>query len=655
RALASVLALDPAGVDQWVESVAADVAASADAPPDLEQQFVARVAEETGLPEYSTYEDYAEMASQFARVAFFSVAWPLAPLAALLNNWLELRTDAAKICSATRRPVPRRVETIGPWLDILRFTCWLSSITNALLIYQFHPDCALLPAVADPAAMLRYGRTSLSFALVVLLFSEHAFLTIRWLIAHVMESWPGAYARITGRAHAQSKRRWLERAPAALHDAAAAAATADDDDSSDGDGVAAGSNGWRAELERGRQAIAAAYKAEGDDDPTSPGAQKKSWAGAVGLSALQQTRERSGSHPQIRHLAMESHEGPVTRATMDEIRREAAASSSNLRINALAHLPHTEAAAPASAPLRQPSPRGLAGSAQPSPPSDSVHAPLPQRTTSAAFASAIPLRVDTDGPAAQRARMLSAAAAPMSATTDDSDASIALATGGSHQRGFDTPGSAQPQPPLPKPQQRQPRAPLAPTARATQQQHQQHQKQQHQQQQHQLPLADANKRIISEKIKHLANRFSTASLDDRPSTPPPPSPMQQVVRRRPSNSPSVSDRVSLFDAHDGLQMRDPRAAGIFGQFGMATAQTGMHSRSSSAASVSIQNAIAQSFGGGGGGGIPGIPHPDGLRRPASMALAPSGAKGLGPGDSPGRQASFGAADHGLSWGGWDDH
>ncbi|KAJ2710576.1 hypothetical protein H4R19_003680, partial [Coemansia spiralis] len=179
RSLTSVLTLDPGGVDGWVESVATDAAVPADAPPGLEQQFIARVAEETGLPAYSTYEDYAEMASQFARVAFFSVAWPLAPLAALLNNWLELRTDAAKICSAAGRPVPRRVETIGPWLDTLRFICWLSSITNALLVYQFHPDCALLPAVGDPAAMLRFGRTSLSFALVVLLFSEHLFLATR--------------------------------------------------------------------------------------------------------------------------------------------------------------------------------------------------------------------------------------------------------------------------------------------------------------------------------------------------------------------------------------------------------------------------------------------------------------------------------------------
>ena len=37
----------------------------------------------------------------------------------LLNNWLELRSDALKITTHCRRPVPSRTDTIGPWLDSL--------------------------------------------------------------------------------------------------------------------------------------------------------------------------------------------------------------------------------------------------------------------------------------------------------------------------------------------------------------------------------------------------------------------------------------------------------------------------------------------------------------------------------------------------------
>ncbi|KAJ2841380.1 hypothetical protein GGI22_007916 [Coemansia erecta] len=242
------------GVERWVDSVSS--ADDAVAPADIQMLFAAQVTEETRLPEYSTYEDYAEMASQFGRVAFFSVAWPLAPLAAFVNNWLELRTDAAKICGATRRPIPRRVDTIGPWLNMLRFMCWLSSITNALLIYQFHPDCSFLPTVADAETMQRIGRTNLTFALVVLLFSEHMFLAIRWAITHVMASWPGAYTRIAERSQAQSKRRWLERTPAALRDLVGAA-----DDALDSS-TAAAASAWHAELEYGLQTIHDAFKTE---------------------------------------------------------------------------------------------------------------------------------------------------------------------------------------------------------------------------------------------------------------------------------------------------------------------------------------------------------------------------------------------------------
>ncbi|KAJ2385882.1 hypothetical protein GGI05_004556, partial [Coemansia sp. RSA 2603] len=149
------------------ETPSADApSADADASGDA-LRFVARVAEETRLPPYSTFEDYAEMASQFGRVAFFSVAWPLAPLAAFANNWLELRADAAKIAGATQRPIPRRLASIGPWLRALRLMCWLASVTNALLVYQFSPATGLLlPPVDDPAAMRRYGRSALTMALV---------------------------------------------------------------------------------------------------------------------------------------------------------------------------------------------------------------------------------------------------------------------------------------------------------------------------------------------------------------------------------------------------------------------------------------------------------------------------------------------------------
>ncbi|KAJ2610541.1 hypothetical protein H4S08_003574 [Coemansia sp. RSA 1365] len=230
---------ESADVDGWLASGVTR------APPHVQRQFVGRVSLEVALPEYSTYEDYAEMVSQFARVTSFSVAWPLAPLAALVNNWLELRTDAAKICGAMRRPAPCRAESIGPWLDALRFTCWLAAVSNALLVYQFHPAAA---DALDAATLQRLGRTNLTLALVVLLFAEHVFLAVRFVVVRILASWPGVFERITARSRAQARRRCLDHSAAALR-ALDTVSSAD-----------LPSGAWHAELDHARQLVADAFK-----------------------------------------------------------------------------------------------------------------------------------------------------------------------------------------------------------------------------------------------------------------------------------------------------------------------------------------------------------------------------------------------------------
>ena len=59
------------------------------------------------------------MITQFGYITIWSIVWPLAPIFALINNYIELRADAVKICKHVRRPVGERVETIGSWLETL--------------------------------------------------------------------------------------------------------------------------------------------------------------------------------------------------------------------------------------------------------------------------------------------------------------------------------------------------------------------------------------------------------------------------------------------------------------------------------------------------------------------------------------------------------
>jgi hypothetical protein len=70
---------------------------------------------------------------QYGFITLFVTSFPLAPLLALLNNYLEIRVDAYKLAKEMRRPLPRGAEDIGTWYTILDIMAQVSVITNALV------------------------------------------------------------------------------------------------------------------------------------------------------------------------------------------------------------------------------------------------------------------------------------------------------------------------------------------------------------------------------------------------------------------------------------------------------------------------------------------------------------------------------------------
>lgn len=68
---------------------------------------------------------------QFGYVVLFSSAFPLAALCALLNNIIEIRSDAFKLCTNLRRPFGERVENIGTWQVNLANRLNLLSMTGS--------------------------------------------------------------------------------------------------------------------------------------------------------------------------------------------------------------------------------------------------------------------------------------------------------------------------------------------------------------------------------------------------------------------------------------------------------------------------------------------------------------------------------------------
>lgn len=148
--------------------------ASVDDLPE-EKEFLARIRSEAELDVYDVTADLREMVLQFGYLALFSVVWPLVPVSFLINNWIELRADAVKICVEMQRPTPWRADTIGPWLDSLGFLSWLGSITMAALVYLYSNDG--LGPDGSPSAIKGWA------LLLSIFFSEHLYLGLRWAIA----------------------------------------------------------------------------------------------------------------------------------------------------------------------------------------------------------------------------------------------------------------------------------------------------------------------------------------------------------------------------------------------------------------------------------------------------------------------------------------
>ena len=78
--------------------------------------------------------EYLDLSIQFGFVILFSAAFPLAPLFALLNNFLKIRTNAKELTKYSKRTVPKKTVDIGIWESIFWTLALLSVATNSLQI-----------------------------------------------------------------------------------------------------------------------------------------------------------------------------------------------------------------------------------------------------------------------------------------------------------------------------------------------------------------------------------------------------------------------------------------------------------------------------------------------------------------------------------------
>lgn len=120
------------------------------------------------------------MGIQFGYVTFFAVAFPLAALVALCNNFIEIRSDAFKLCLNSRKPSGfQMAKGIGFWQDIFTILSMISVLTNgALLVFTSKQLNHIFPTLDN------------MYKLLIVVTVEHFILLIRFFLNKMIPEFP---------------------------------------------------------------------------------------------------------------------------------------------------------------------------------------------------------------------------------------------------------------------------------------------------------------------------------------------------------------------------------------------------------------------------------------------------------------------------------
>lgn len=140
------------------------------------REHMGAIESQAKLEEYeSPLDDYMEMAIQYGYVVLFSAALPIIPLLALIEIIFEIRVDAWKLCSLTKRPFPLAAEDIGVWKDILSTISYFGAISNAAIIIFTSGSFDNTPSIIAT-------EDHLFTLLVIFMALEHTFFFIKFVI-----------------------------------------------------------------------------------------------------------------------------------------------------------------------------------------------------------------------------------------------------------------------------------------------------------------------------------------------------------------------------------------------------------------------------------------------------------------------------------------
>lgn len=136
----------------------------------------------------STFDDYLELIIQFGYIMIFSSTFPLAAVCALINNIIEIRSDAFKICVVHQRPFGGHlVRDIGLWEDIMNAMVYMAIIVNCALIAK-NKQISKIVGIEDDVQLVIISvvievwlTSSKSELMKYFLLFQHLLIALKWM------------------------------------------------------------------------------------------------------------------------------------------------------------------------------------------------------------------------------------------------------------------------------------------------------------------------------------------------------------------------------------------------------------------------------------------------------------------------------------------
>jgi Ca2+-binding EF-hand superfamily protein len=116
-------------------------------------------------------------------VTLFAASFPLASLFAMMNNILEIRSDAWLLCRAHQRPIWKTQEDIGSWASVIFFISIINTVVNAAIT-------AFVGAQLDDTNGTFTTRIRRADLWMIAVLIEHCVLACKFLVKVILPEEP---------------------------------------------------------------------------------------------------------------------------------------------------------------------------------------------------------------------------------------------------------------------------------------------------------------------------------------------------------------------------------------------------------------------------------------------------------------------------------